>query len=152
MCRDGAEARGPSRIVFEMQLDDDDDEDERADAFVDEVIQALNTSSARVMAAKRSLNQSMKAFNVFRDKLRQERKRAVQGAMREFRSRRFREFMAVRQHTEAALNQYHDQLRSELGVRAEDVQFATADEFLRQPLHPGSSVRHQDPMRLSFWH
>lgn len=153
MCRDGAPeaARGgPARILFEMEMEDD--QEPPVDDFVDQVVQSLNTSNVRVMAAKRSLNQSVKAFNVFRDKLRQERKRAIHGAMRDFRARRFREFLAMRQRTEAALNTYHNELRAQLGVQAADLQFATAEEFLRQPLHAGSSVRRQDPMRLSFWH
>jgi hypothetical protein len=72
--------------------------------------------------------------------------------MREFRKQRYNEFRAVRQQTAQALDAYHAQLRAELGVSADDVEFATPEELLRQPLHMGSSVRHQDPMRMSFWH
>jgi hypothetical protein len=137
-----------------MQLDDDDDDSEgdEHDDFLDRVVTALNTSSPRVMAARRTLNQSVKKYNIFRDKLRRERKRALQSAMRDFRKERYAEFRAIRQQTAQALEAYHTQLRSELGVAAEDVEFSTPDELLRQPAQMGSSVRHQDPMRLSFWH
>jgi hypothetical protein len=77
----------------------------------------------------------------------------LQAAMREFRARRFQQFQSVRQQTAHALRDYHNQLRAQLGhISQEDIQFSSAEELLRQPLHMGSSVRHQDPMRLSFWH
>jgi hypothetical protein len=138
------------RIVFEMEFDDEEDNEE--EQFVDRVVQALNTTSPRVAAAKRILNQSVKEYNIFRDKLRRERKRVLVAAMRQFRAQRYTDFQAMRRRTAQALEDYHTQLRSELGVMPEDLHFSTPNELLRQPLHMGSSVRRQDPMRLSFWH
>jgi hypothetical protein len=158
VCRDGGEnARGgATRIIFEMQLDDDEEDQAAEDAernFLDQVVHSLNTTSQAVMAAKRNLNQSVKAYNIFRDKLRKERKQVLQTAMREFRARRYQEFRKVRDNTSQALSSYHQELRRHLGnLSEEDLEFSTPEEFLRQPVHMGSSVRHQDPMRLSFWH
>jgi len=150
VCRDGAVQANSGRIIFEMQFDDEEDDEE--EQFVDRVVHALNSTSPSVAAAKRVLNQSVKEYNIFRDKLRRERKRVLVAAMRDFRSRRYHDFQAIRRRTAQALDNYHTQLRNELGVTPDDLHFSTPDELLRQPLHMGSSVRHQDPMRLSFWH
>lgn len=155
ICRDGSSAaapRNPARIYFEMEMEAPEEFPEEEE-FLNRVLHALNSSNPRVMATKRTLNSSLKAYNLLRDKLRQERKKVVSVAMREFRARRHPDFVAMRQRVEQALKAYHDQIRAEVGgVDVEDLHFVGVEDMLRQSEHPGSSVRRQDPMRLSFWH
>ena len=155
VCRDGGTdtaARNPARIYFEVEVGGDDEAPEE-DEFLDRVLHELNSSNPRVIAAKRTLNQTVKSYNLLRDTLRHERKKTITVAMREFRARRHADFVTMRQRVEQALLTYHNQIRVEVGgVSLEDIQFASVDDMLRQTEHPGSSVRRQDPMRLSFWH
>lgn len=158
VCRDGSSdevvirREGRALVYLDMELDNDEDEDEDENEFLTRVIASLECSNARVIAAKRSLNAAIKTYNIFRDKLRCERKRAIHCAMREFRNRRYHEFVTVRGRVSDALKTYQSLLRQEIGVSGDDIAFPSADEFLRQPVHALSSVRRQDPMRLSFWH
>ena len=157
VCRDGngaAGPRNPARIYFEMEMEaGGDEETTEEDEFLDRVLHALNSTNPRVIATKRTLNQSVKAYNLLRDSLRHERKKALTVAMRDFRARRHRDFLQMRQRVEQSLKAYHDQIRLEVGgLELEDLQFAGVEDMLRQIEHPGSSVRRQDPMRLSFWH
>ena len=148
VCRDtGGGPAGPEPLMLESESE----EEEEAN-FADQVLQSLESSNPRVLAAKRSLMSNVKAYNLMRDRLRQDRRRAIASAMHEFRRRHLREFYIAKQRVADALDLYHSRVRSELHVNPEDMQFPNVQDVLRQQGGFMHSVRRQDPMRLSFWH
>lgn len=152
VCRHNGE--GPQEAVAETLIfqADDEEENESEEAFQERLIHSLQSSNPRVIAAKRTLMQNVKSYNLLRDRLRHERRRSVASAMHDFRRRHFREFLIMKQRVKDSLEYFNGRLRDELHVTEGDMQFATVDEVLRQTPTLLSSVRRQDPLRTSFWH
>jgi hypothetical protein len=106
----------------------------------------LQSSDVRVKAAATNLNRSVKSFNIFRDRLRAHRRRALAIAMREFRSKYQRPFNQEKERVRQVLHTYRDiVLNIEPDLDLVDLQGLLAQD------NTHASVRRQDPMRASFW-
>jgi Zinc finger, C3HC4 type (RING finger) len=154
VCRNGSpEASPPIISIFAMADETDDDEEiemTEAAMVTERLLHHLHSSHVAIRARKQNLNLAVKQFNIFRDKLRQERKMHLKQAMKEFRRKRFKDLLVKKQQVKSALDQYHASIKEEVG---EDVfELMTVDELLKQPTQGFQSVRHQDPLRSSFWH
>jgi hypothetical protein len=150
VCRDTGGHAAPEPL---LELNPESDgEDEETDNFADRVMHSLESSNPRVIAAKRSLMTNIKAYNLVRDRLRQERRRAIASAMHDFRRRHLSEFHIAKLRVADALEFFHSRVRDEMHASPEDMQFPDVAEVLKQRGGYLHSVRRQDPMRVSFWH
>lgn len=161
VCRDSGTASAAATesnnvLTISISLDEEesfeDNEQQEVDMFAARLLHSLNSSNVVVRAAKHALNDSIKAYNVFRDKLRQERRQRIAAAMREFRQRRFKDFCAAKERVKQSLDTYHDKVRTELQMSLDVFEFSNVREVLKQQSNVLYSVRRQDPMRSTFWH
>lgn len=154
-CRNCNETNNSSSSIpiIHISIDDDleaDNIDDENEIVLNRYLNYLHSTNPLIRAAKQNLNQSMKSYNMFRDKLRHEKKLHLKKAMLDFRLKRFKDFNVKKQQVQLSLNQYHQSLKNEVG---NDVfQLMNLEELLKQPTGAFHSVRHQDPMRTSFWH
>lgn len=157
VCRDngGANAGGPMIISIDLELPEDeeeqDDDELDMEVFTHRLLQTLNSSNLQVRAAKQNLNQSIKEYNVFRDKLRRERRQRVVEAMAELRKRQWKNFLTKKHRVRLALQAYNREVQQQIQA-PENFVWSNVDELLTQANTLSGSVRRQDPMRRSFWH
>lgn len=153
VCRNGGTQEQSTFITVFATASDEESEDEevaQAALVTERLLQHLHSSHVTVRARKQNLNSSIKNYNIFRDKLRQERKEYLKKAMKEFRQKRFKDLMVKKEQVKVNLEAYHHAIKDAVGEGVFDLM--NIDELLKQPTQPFQSVRHQDPMRASFWH
>lgn len=149
ICRNSNETES-SLPLIRVSIDDIIEPIDEEQELLTRLLNHLHSTNPLIRAAKQNLNHSVKSYNIFRDKLRQEKKVHLKQAMKDFRNKRFKDFNVKKQQVQYTLEQYHNVLKHEVGT---DVfQLMNLDELLKQPVGNFYSVRHQDPMRSSFWH
>jgi len=160
VCRDTGMQAAPDDEIYRTRrervnhsaIEDDDEDVDQTQDFAARVLHSLESSNPRVIAAKRCLMDNIRAYNLMRDRLRHERRRAIASAMHEFRQMHLRDFHASKRRVSDSLDAFHNQVRQEMNAGVEDLQFSSVVEVLRQQGGILHSVRHQDPTRISFWH
>jgi DNA-binding protein Fis len=155
VCRSGSQEQPILSIFATSTFENDSDGEEtieltEAEVVTQRLLQHLHSSHVQIRSRKQNLNAAVKSFNIFRDTLRKERKAYLKKAMKEFRQKRFKDLMVKKSQVASALEQYHTAIKNEVG---NDVfELMDVEELLKQPVQPFQSVRHQDPLRASFWH
>jgi hypothetical protein len=141
ICRDG---EAPPPQTFGWVVDDASSETTNPE---NERLLDLQNVNPQVRAAASNLNRSVKAFNIFRDRLRSHRRKALALAMRDFRAKYDRPFRMEKERVRQTLNTYRS------AVHASDSSIELVDiAGLLQQDNTHASVRRQDPMRTSFWY
>jgi hypothetical protein len=107
----------------------------------------LQNRDPRVRAAASNLNRSVKSFNIFRDKLRSQRRKSLAIALRDFRNKYQRPFRLEKERVRQTLQTYRE------AVHASNAEIELVDlKGLLEQDNSHAAVRRQDPMRTSFWY
>ncbi len=144
-----------------MESSSEDDDGDSIDiptvTRMDARLAVLRSTTPRIQAARRALNESLRAYRVLSDRLRHARRQALDAALREFRRSHLRTFDSAKRAVHGCLREVQEREREALLLTESeaDVQvfmrLASHFEYRTNHVLESSDYTSVDPLRRHFW-